>query len=332
MTADHLHIVHITALYSGHGGVQHMVKESTDALRRRGHRVDVIVTATPPSGGPAAEGIAYVSPTHRLLGRYPYSREILRSVTRAAATADVVHCHQPFAPGTLAATLARGRIVVSPYWHPGGSARQRAQIRLLSRRMRKVICISHAEARDLNVPKRVTVIAPGSKMTPRRRGCGTHLLAVSTAPNKRPKLVLDVARLLRDEFPLALCGRTGKDLQDAAVSRGLEGGLLGPVSEEELATLYGGAAVFLALSTDESFGLALFDAIALGLPVVASDIPAHREIFDTTGAVKDFLVPIEAGPDEIASAVRAAAGSPAAGVRRSWDDVAADLESTYQSL
>jgi glycosyltransferase involved in cell wall biosynthesis len=332
MRADRLHIVHITALYSGHGGVQNMVKESTEALRRRGHRVDVIVTAKPPSDGSPHEGIAYVSPTRRLLGRYPYSGEILRSVTRAAAMADVVHCHQPFAPGTLAAAIARGRIVVSPYWHPGGSARQRAQIRLLSRRMRKVVCISHAEARDLNVPKRTTVIAPGSNMTRRSRGSGSHLLAVSTAPNKRPKLVLDVARLLRDEFPLALCGRTSKDLQEAAALGGLEGGLLGPVSDEDLAGLYDGAAVFLAVSTDESFGLALFDAIASGVPVVASDIPAHREIFNMTGAAKERLVPVDAGPVEIASAVRAAAGSPPSGLYRSWDDVAADLESAYQAL
>jgi glycosyltransferase involved in cell wall biosynthesis len=53
---------------------------------------------------------------------------------------------------------------------------------------------------------------------------------------------------------------------------------LGPVSEEELWSLYGGAAVFAFPSRHEGFGLPVLEAMSQGAPVVASDIPAIREV------------------------------------------------------
>ena len=51
------------------------------------------------------------------------------------------------------------------------------------------------------------------------------------------------------------------------------------VSDAELATLYGGAAVFAFLSEYEGFGLTPLDALAAGVPIVVLDTDVAREIY-----------------------------------------------------
>jgi len=48
--------------------------------------------------------------------------------------------------------------------------------------------------------------------------------------------------------------------------------------DRELAELYRGAAATICASAGEGFGLPVVEALARGCPVIASDIPAHREI------------------------------------------------------
>jgi glycosyltransferase involved in cell wall biosynthesis len=53
---------------------------------------------------------------------------------------------------------------------------------------------------------------------------------------------------------------------------------IGRVSEAELWALYSGASLFAFPSLHEGFGLPVLEAMAAGAPVVASDIPAIREV------------------------------------------------------
>jgi glycosyltransferase involved in cell wall biosynthesis len=53
---------------------------------------------------------------------------------------------------------------------------------------------------------------------------------------------------------------------------------LGPVPEPDLQALYAGATLFAFPSFHEGFGLPVLEAMAAGTPVVASDIPALREV------------------------------------------------------
>src|SRR4029077_5722308 len=53
---------------------------------------------------------------------------------------------------------------------------------------------------------------------------------------------------------------------------------LGYVTESDLVALYSGAALFVLASTLEGFGLPVLEAMACGTPVIASDVPALREV------------------------------------------------------
>ncbi|SDZ09583.1 Glycosyltransferase involved in cell wall bisynthesis [Variovorax sp. YR634] len=53
----------------------------------------------------------------------------------------------------------------------------------------------------------------------------------------------------------------------------------GLVSRDELLRLYQGATAFISLSTFEGFNLSAAEAATLGVPLLLSDIPVHRELF-----------------------------------------------------
>ena len=54
--------------------------------------------------------------------------------------------------------------------------------------------------------------------------------------------------------------------------------VLGPIPGEDLVALYNTAQAFVHPSTREGFGLPVLEAMACGLPVACSDIPAFREV------------------------------------------------------
>jgi glycosyltransferase involved in cell wall biosynthesis len=111
----------------------------------------------------------------------------------------------------------------------------------------------------------------------------------------------------RTHAPTLLClaGRT-KDkpyltnLLDDAVRRGFVGSIIrtGYVPEEELATLFKGAAAFVFCSLAEGFGLPIPEAMSMGVPVITSDIPVLSEV---SGGAALLVDPRD--PDAIAGAM-----------------------------
>lgn len=71
------------------------------------------------------------------------------------------------------------------------------------------------------------------------------------------------------------------------------------VDHEDLAPLLAGAAVLAIPSFCEGFGLPVLDAFACGVPVVAADVPALREV---AGSAAEYCRPDD--PDDIARALR----------------------------
>lgn len=111
-----------------------------------------------------------------------------------------------------------------------------------------------------------------------------HLLHVGTLePRKNLDLLLDAYELLDpvSRPPLLLAGRYGWR-QRALVQRidgmGPSVRWLGRVDDAELGRLYRQAYMVVQPSRDEGFDLPVVEGLASGAPVVASDIPVHREV------------------------------------------------------
>jgi alpha-1,3-rhamnosyl/mannosyltransferase len=94
-------------------------------------------------------------------------------------------------------------------------------------------------------------------------------------------------------LPLVLCGAAGwkNEALQPILSRGEQAGWLinrGYVSDAVLGALYRRAVLVCCPSLYEGFGLPVLEAMRVGTPVLASDIPVHREV---AGEAAVFLPP-----------------------------------------
>ncbi len=112
---------------------------------------------------------------------------------------------------------------------------------------------------------------------------------------------------------------------------------IGMVSEEELPALYTGARLFVFPSLWEGFGLPVLEAMACGVPVACSDIPALREV---AGEAARFFDPwdVEAMALAIAAAWDQAedpawrAQCRARAARFSWEETARHTLEVYRTV
>jgi glycosyltransferase involved in cell wall biosynthesis len=111
-----------------------------------------------------------------------------------------------------------------------------------------------------------------------RKGVGT-LVAAMAAMRSRTSHATSSVR----DVQLVLAGYPGwlnRDLLSAGDAAALGSALhqLGEVEDDELWSLYAGATVFAFPSRHEGFGLPVLEAMSQGTAVLASDIPAIREV------------------------------------------------------
>jgi len=93
-------------------------------------------------------------------------------------------------------------------------------------------------------------------------------------------LTLAVAAAKKLGFPLKIVGAPagyGREFEALQKHAGKNIEFLGYISDMELARLYAGAKAFLALATDEDFGMTPVEAMAAGTPVIAFDGGGYQE-------------------------------------------------------
>ena len=144
---------------------------------------------------------------------------------------------------------------------------------------------------------------------PSRAAAGAHVLVASRlAPEKGVEVAIDACAAARLPLMIAGDGPRAGALQQRAAASGADVRFAGAVGAAELARLRAGAALALVPSLSaETFGLAAAEAMADGVPVVATAVGALPELVDPGG-----LAP-PGDADALGAAARARFGDAAAG-------------------
>jgi phosphatidylinositol alpha-mannosyltransferase len=344
------------------GGVQQHIRELAADLERRGH--DVLVL-TPAHRATSAGNVQVVGRIVRVpfngsvapIGVDPRSLKAVKAAL-GAFVPDVVHVHEPFAPSTslLATIVARAPVVATSHTFSERSPMMRVASPLLGWAWRRpVIWISVSSANEEFVRRYlaadVRVIPNGLDLerfrhvAPAPLPPGRYVLFVGRMePRKGFRFAVQAFAILAGEF---------EDLRLLAVGEGSESTavdelppdvrarveLVGVRTGPHLPPYHAAAEVFVSPAPGrESFGLVLIEAMAAGVPVVASDIAGYREVVRKD--VDGLLVPPE-DPRALAAAVRRilldpglAAQLTAAGRERaqgySWEAVGDRIVGVYE--
>lgn len=161
-------------------------------------------------------------------------------------------------------------------------------------------------------------VGPDAEARARRLGLppGGYLLTLATLePRKGLEVALAALRMLTGpaaQLPLLHVGQPGwggLDTDAEASKLGVPAGRfrsLGRIDDADLAVVLSRATVLVAPSRSEGFGLPVVEAMAHGVPVVVSDVPALVEVAGPAGTV----VPVD-DPRALAAAVVRIAGDSA---------------------
>jgi len=101
--------------------------------------------------------------------------------------------------------------------------------------------------------------------------------------------LIEACRTLPAPWKLVLAGSAGFGADEILASAGDRVEIMGYLSDEQLAGLYERASIFAFPSLDEGFGIPVLEAMAHGVPVVASNTSALPEVCEDAAILIDPL-------------------------------------------
>lgn len=342
------------------GGVNRHVEQLAGHLRRRGHRVTVIAPDGRSSEWFYSAGRSFAVLANRSVAHISFGPRTASRVRRClvASSFDLLHLHEPLIPSVSMLALLYSRCANVATFHAareGGSLGYRLAsplLRPLAARLHVKAAVSppaeELVSRYFPGPYRILpngvdaeLFRPGGSDLLGGKIDGRpehfHLIFVGRA---EPRKGLDVllralpaVRSVHPEVRLLVVGTDGHGRREEGVL------WLGRLDDREVPAAYRSAKVMVAPALGwESFGIVLLEAMACGLPVVASDIPGYRHVVQH--GVQGLLVP-PGDPDALAAAVlrlvedaeereRMAAEARRRAELFSWDRLVEEVEEAYR--
>ena len=347
------------------GGVQVHVRQLAGRLRARGHQVLVVTPAARPPADPDVVPVGRPLPlpyngSIAPISPWPWAAAAVRRALERFRP-DVVHAHEPLVPSVsmFAARFPDAPVVATFHAYADRAAlftMAAPALRPVWRRLSARIAVSEAAASfvrsrfpddDLRIiPNGVDVeLFASARPAPlpegrrilfvnrldRRKGFPVMVEAFGMVAARRPDAVLVVAG---DGAARHAVDRLAPDARRRVV-------MLGVVPHHLVPPYHAASEVFCAPATGrESFGIVLVEAMAAGLPVVASAIPGYREV--VRDGKEGLLVPpgdaaalagaVERLLDDRPLAKRLGRAGRTRARRYSWDTVAGEIESVYEAV
>jgi phosphatidylinositol alpha-mannosyltransferase len=288
------------------GGVQAHIKELALHYREQGHEISVLAPATDESSIEddfvVAAGKPVAIPYNGAVARVLFGPVAASRVKQwiASGEFDVLHLHEPAIPSLslLACYAAEGALVGT--FH-AAAPRQKVAFAIapllepVIEKLRARIAVSDVarETLRIHLDTDAVVIPNGinSKLfkdaTPNPRwhkGFNIGFIGRFSEPRKGMDVLLqalpNIARVI-PEFKVLIAG-PGEGIEvlqkvNPALRNRFE--FLGRIDDQEKAAFFKSLDIYVAPNTGgESFGIILAEAMAAAVPIVASDIPAFRDL------------------------------------------------------
>ncbi len=350
------------------GGVQQHIRDLAETLIGLGHDVSVIAPADDDKPLPdyvVAAGRAVPVPYNGSVGRVAFGPLSVSRVRRwvKEGNFDVLHVHEPTVPSLslLACWVASGPIVATVH-----IAMRRSRVLLATQPVMRSALekingrIAVSEAARTTLVEHLggdAVLIPNGVATKRYRharpltgwpgaGGAIGFLGRMDEPRKGLSVLLKAFEILapeRENLRLLIAGpgdaeEQGQKLPPELRHRAL---FLGEVSEEDKIRVLHSVDIFCSPNTGgESFGIVTAEAMAAGVPIVASDIDAFRQVLRGGTAGELFAT---GDPEALAAAAGRLLDDPARRAELSvaaldavasydWETVARDVVSVYETV
>ena len=340
------------------GGIESQMADLAGVLASRGHQVHVLTTTDNPVPipGVAVERVPLPKIGHLAAPDPRRLRDIANRLEQL--TPDVMHAHGMFSSFALGTTVAAHRLGVPSVFTVHSLLRPWpvflggcALLRMFANRADVLTAVSAATVRDVaRASGRDVVRVPNGVhladwRTARHAAAGVRLVAVTRlVPKKSP---IDLVYALRETvtrlngadvtMTIAGDGPERSKLECAAAALGVADRLrlLGRCSREQIQSLLGSASLLAHPVRLEAFGLAILEARAAGVPVVAMatggvpDLVEHRQHGLLAGNRREFYAAVaELAADE--GLRRLCADNAARGLDAfDWSNVVIQHEATY---
>ena len=351
------------------GGVQVHVRELSAHLRERGHEVRILAPGRHSGKRDDAWIVGRAIPVrgNGSVARISFGPQVAMVVARALKEArpDIIHVHEPLVPSVSMHAVLNANVPVVATFHSNvGRERMSSvwfklaapMVRPVWNRIARRIAVSEAARHSVTsrmgddelliVPNGVNVerfaAAKAAKLSD-----GRHLLFVGRLEERKGfRIAVEAFAQLAVAYAdlrLLVVGdgseRDAVDDLEPSVRSRVE--MLGRVEDDRLASYLRAADLYIGPATGgESFGIVLAEAMAAGLPIVASDISGYRDV--ARNGVEAVLVP-PGDPGALVAAVRKLLDDPQLarslgerGTKRAhdyaWDTVTDRIVQVYRDV